>query len=168
MSTFKDNKGRDWEILVNVPKIRAVREACDGLDIGDPTGRALDTLEKDPCKLVDVLFVLCEEQAKEQGISDVQFGEALFGNEIDDATEALIEAHINFSRGRTRSLLRKTMEKTRETRELGMEVAIKKLDDPELMKRVKVEMEARMDREVEESLTRLSSATNSPELPGST
>lgn len=167
MSKFTDNKDREWELLVNVPTIRDVRKTCK-VNLGDPTGRAIDAIAKDPELLVDVLFVLCESQAKERDVSADDFGRALFGDEIDAATEALIEAHVNFSRGRTRLLLRKTMEKTKEARTLGMDVAIKKLEDPALMERVQAEMEKKMDREVEESLTRLSSATNSPVPPEST
>lgn len=163
--------GRDWEVAVNVPNVKAVRAALDGFDLADPTGKEVLKLDTDTVLLVNLLWVLCEEQAKTFGVPEENFGRMLVGDPIDRAAEALVEARINFSRGPTKSLLRKTIETNEAVREAGTKVALEKLDDPKLMEQVTQKMAERMDAAVAETLENLtlsSSATNSPDKPEST
>ena len=90
MVKFTDKRKRDWIINVDAANIQNVREAL-GVDLGNRN--SFKRLARDPSLLCNVLFVLCEEQAKERGVSDVQFGRLLAtGNVIAHATKALIEA----------------------------------------------------------------------------
>lgn len=169
MSSFKDAEGRNWIIAVNVPTIKAVREldTDNVVNLAETSGDVIDRLEADLVLLVDVLWVLCEKQAKEAGVTEVQFGEALLGDAIEEATKALIEAMVNFTPGQRRLLLRKAIETTATVRDKGTKLALAKLEDPELMAKVEAEMEVEMDRRVKNGLMQLTSAMNSPDKPES-
>lgn len=91
---FIDSAGRPWVIVVNVPGIRRVQTMV-GLDlVAAVTGRTKDLA--DPVKLVDVVYVLCKPQADAAGVTDEQFGEAMAGDAIDHACDALIQATCDF------------------------------------------------------------------------
>ena len=165
MSTFEAG-GHTWKIAVNVPTIKDVREL--DVDLADAGPDVIEQLERDPVLLVDVLWVLCRDQAKTLSVTDQQFGEALVGDPIGDATTALIEAIVDFSHGRRKSLLLKAMEKAEEVQQKGTDLALAKLDDPELITRVVSAIQDKVETEVEAALTQLTSATNSPDKSEST
>ncbi len=90
MPKFSDKRKRDWTINVNAANIRNVREAL-GVDLGERA--SFKRLARDPSLLCNVLYVLCEDQAKGRGISEVDFGRLLaVSNVIDRATKALLKA----------------------------------------------------------------------------
>jgi len=86
MRQFKDVKGREWSITIDVAAIRRVRTAL-GIDLMDLAGGDLaDKLLNDPVTLADVLAVLCE------GMDPA----ALFGQVLDDAATALLRELLDF------------------------------------------------------------------------
>ena len=52
-------------------------------------------LKKGKC-LINMLYVICEEQCIERGVSDVQFGQMLQGSPFSNAINALMEEIKNF------------------------------------------------------------------------
>ena len=159
MSKFTDSQGRAWVLVVNVGAIKATREALD-LDLADASPSTIDRLAEDFCLLVDVLWVLCKKQADALGVNSEQFGESLVGDPIDEAASALIKAIVDFFPGQRKLLLRKATEKATEVRSKAEALALAKLDDPELMAQVTEAMEARMNADIEATLTRLNSPTS--------
>lgn len=89
MKKFKDNNNTEWDIAINVAAVRKVRDRlnADLLDIQATMPRLL----ADPIFLVDVIYVLCEPQATEKSINDEQFGEAMAGDALGAAKQALID-----------------------------------------------------------------------------
>lgn len=160
MSAFKDNADKEWTLVLDAPTIRAVRNECGGLDLVDLSGEACEKLAADPCLLVEVLWVLCRD--KSGGIDAAAFGRRLVGDAIERATTALLEAIADFFPKRRRELARALASKNREIRDLGLERALAKLNDPALAKRLTAALEAKMDGQIEAVLTQLNSATNSP------
>ena len=72
MKVFTDTKGRSWEIELNVRQMKRVRDVL-GIDLvnviqtnkdGSVATDTLDRVANDPILLVDILWVLCEVQAK--------------------------------------------------------------------------------------------------------
>lgn len=113
MARFKDNKGRDWDVIVDVPNLKLVRERCHfelGKLLADNFKR-LDELAEDPVLLVDVLFVLCEEQAKEKKVAPEEFGRSLTGDAIGAAYDALRDAYADFCPSQRAKPLRALAEK---------------------------------------------------------
>ena len=121
MKTFKDNAGRTWQIAMNVTVAKRVRSmlGVDLLALGGeadkPEDHLFTRLHSDPCFLVDVLYVVCKTEADAQGVSDEQFGEAMAGDAIDQATKALLEEIVDFSPSpRDRARARRVLDKATE------------------------------------------------------
>ena len=104
MRNFKDNRGRSWQIALNVYEMKRVRSVL-GVDLvnvialgkdGKVQVDLIDRIANDPCLLVDILWVLVEAEAKEQGVSDVDFGSSLAGAAIEEATRAFLDELVDF------------------------------------------------------------------------
>ncbi len=169
MSTFKDDKGRDWRVRVDVTTIRNVREikTADGeiIDLGS-LARVADTFIKmadDPCLLANVLYVLCEKQAAELGVSDEDFGRLMAGDVIEHAATAMEEAVTDFFPQQKRSLLQRLRKKVVEVEAAGINLVSEKLDSPDLEKRILESMRQTMEATINENLSPLSSASSLPE-----
>lgn len=100
MHRFTDAEGRVWTIGVNVTTLKKVRGALDVnlLDIADKSKDLLERLQTDPILLADCLWVLCEDQAKARNpaVTDEDFGRALAGDAIEQATAALLDELMDF------------------------------------------------------------------------
>jgi len=123
MRTFNDNAGRSWSLALNVWTVKKVRDllGVDLLDLGgeSATGSSdkkpglLFRLIADPVLLVDVLYVVCKDQADGAGVTDEQFGRAMGGDAIDAATKAFLEELADFTPSpRDRARARKVIETT--------------------------------------------------------
>ena len=103
MRTFQDTEGRQWTLAVTHASIKRVR-AMTGVDLAElsvdsakkPEDQLFARLVGDPMLLVDVVFALCQPQAEQRGVSDAQFGEAMAGDVIDQATRALLGDLVDF------------------------------------------------------------------------
>ena len=103
MHSFTDNAGRTWTVDITVADIKRLR-AMLGVDFvnltradAPPEEQLLARLATDPVLLVDVLYVLCLDQAQKADITDEQFGRAMAGDAIEEATEALLQAIVDFT-----------------------------------------------------------------------
>ena len=121
MHIFKDNQGRSWEFALNVWEMKRIRAAL-GLDLvnavvvgkdGNVQADLVDRVANDPCLLVDILWVVCEAQAKEDGVSDIDFGSSLAGDAIEEATRAFLDELVDFFPGARRLFLRKAVDLAR-------------------------------------------------------
>ena len=129
MKSFKDVNGKDWIISINVGSIKRVRDLL-GINLLDCIkSNLIDDLKSDPITLVDVLYCLVKEQADKAGISDINFGEAMAGDALEQATDAFLEELINFFPSQKRGLLAKAMDKVREAEKVAMERAEKQLEE---------------------------------------
>ncbi|TWU12857.1 hypothetical protein CA54_16830 [Symmachiella macrocystis] len=120
MSKFTDNAGREWVFTITVDDVRRVRKKLE-VDLLDVD--VFPQLASDPILLADVLFVLCLPQADADGITDEDFGRGLGGDAIDEATEAVLDALVNFSRSAKRATLRKVIDKQKALEARGLEAA---------------------------------------------
>ena len=121
MKTFRDNKRRVWTLEVNVAAIKRVRGLCK-VDLNSivevdsenrPTARLLEQLSSDPVLLVDVLYAICKPDADKQGVTDEEFGEAMAGDAIEQATEALLDEIVDFFPSAKRQVMRKILNAAR-------------------------------------------------------
>jgi len=148
MRTFKDNAGRMWSVTLNVLQMKRIR-AHLGIDLVnvitlDAGGKVkvdlVDRIANDPCLLVDILWVCVEDEAKAAGVTDEEFGRALAGDAIDEATKALLDELVDFFPGAKRLFLKKAVELARKYTG-DMTAALEKaLSDPELERRIEESM----------------------------
>ena len=148
MRSFTDNQKRTWQIALNVYEMKRVR-AILGVDLvnvialgkdGKVQVDLIDRIANDPCLLVDILWVLVEAEAKEQGVSDVDFGSSLAGAAIEEATKAFLDELVDFFPGARRLFLKKAVEVSRQFGEEMTAVLEKTLADPEFEKRLRESM----------------------------
>ena len=166
MSNFADEEKRNWTVRVDVTGIRQVRGALD-INLGD-LSQAADNFVKmgdDPCLLCNVLFVLCEEQAKDRNVSDADFGRLLAGDVIFDATMALEEAITDFFPRKKRSILQRLRKKVNRVQEMGTELVVEKLEEKGLEEKILARMKMQMESLIHAELTPLSSASSLPDKP---
>ena len=102
MPTFQDNASRTWSVNFTVDDVKRMRQDMDFdlLEIfagGQTTESLIMRLRGDPVLLVDLLYVVCQEQANNNNVSDEDFGRAMAGDAILHATNAFLEAAVNFS-----------------------------------------------------------------------
>ena len=96
MRAFTDCHGRKWNVPIHAASLGQVREVL-GVDLLEVfTGNLAGRLAEDVVLLVNILYVVCSVQADARGVSDVEFGESLGGDAIDEATVALLDALIDF------------------------------------------------------------------------
>ena len=157
MQNFKDRDGREWQVVLNVFQMKRVRAAL-GVDLinvieldkdGQVRVDMIDKIANDPCLLVDILWVLVQDQARTLNVTDEQFGTALAGDAIESATKAFLDELVDFFPGAKRLFLQKAVSLARKYTGEMESVLEKALADPEL------------DRRIEESMR------SSPSSPGS-
>jgi hypothetical protein len=137
MHAFNDNQGRTWNIAVNAATIRLVRAyypwflqggAVETFDRLAECGSNLAAAED----LINVLYLLCRDQANAASISDGEFGRALcpdvLGNPIEHATAAMIEACLEFLPAGEAIVLRAARAKNLQVRETARQRALARLD----------------------------------------
>lgn len=95
--TFTDTTGRPWNLIVNVPTMRRVREAT-GIHLVDLLNPAASEAGKllDPITRADVLFALVKPEADAAGVTADDFGAAMVGDADAAASRALVEAVCDF------------------------------------------------------------------------
>ena len=134
MKTFKDMTGLEWRVSVNITTIKRVKGMCDVdlLDIGADENNIIARLMDDPILLCNVIYSICAPQATEHGISDEAFGEAMAGDAIDSATDAVLSDLVDFIPASKRPALRKMYEKLQAYQTKACDLAMEQLNDPEL------------------------------------
>jgi len=155
VKTFTDNASRTWTVSINVDSVKRVRSLCD-VDLMDAVtdgGKLLERLVADPVLLCDVLFAVCKEEADAKGISDQDFGRAMAGDPIDQATTALLEDLVDFFPERKRAVFAAVLRKLRQYEAKALDVANAKLNDPELDARVEKAIEDAFADPLGDSLT---------------
>lgn len=149
MRQFTDTKDRVWEVELNVRQMKRVRDIL-GIDLvnviqaGKDGAVATDTLDRvanDPILLVDILWVLCEGQAKAAGVTDDDFGSSLAGDSIADATRAFLDELVDFFPGARRLFLKKAVDLARKYETENLWLLEKALNSPEFEERLKTSLQ---------------------------
>jgi hypothetical protein len=105
MTTFKDNKGREWKIEINASKLREIKRQL-GFDLL-PKGsfatlaKNASTLARDAELFIDVLWSLCRGQRE---VTPQDFGESLIGDPTEAATAAFISDYKKWFRAYRRKV----------------------------------------------------------------
>lgn len=149
MQSFQDTRGRAWVVDIDVYGVGRVRKlvGVDLYGLVDDGLKPLGELLGDPCKLVDVLFVLCRDKQGKPPESDEDFGRAMAGDVLLKAADSFVEALVDFFPTTARESLRKMLRKGREVGNLLTGQAEKEverfagLDAAELARQVRTSLE---------------------------
>lgn len=102
MKDFQDKESRTWPLSLNVRTLREIKRR-----VKTGKNKPIDLMElifgdlvfeflADAFMLSDILWVCCERQAKEFGVSEDKFFELLEGEVLEDAQRALLGAITDF------------------------------------------------------------------------
>ena len=139
MKTFTDNANRTWTVAVNVGAVKRMRDLLK-LDLaGDNLADVIGKLANDPVALVDTLWVIL------QNVSAEAFADAIAGDVITRATEALLEEIVDFFPEPKRRMMRRILELMRSAERQALERLEAMAGSPE--------MEARLQKEIDSVLT---------------
>ena len=168
MHKFTDDMEREWKIILNTT---IMEEISDGLDIdlfepikegGENVLTKIAPISKENiARFVNMLFMICEAQCKDQSITPKLFGQGLGGIGLKSATTAFYEEWMDFFQCLDRTDLVEAIAKFQGTiRELTTMVAekIKSVT----MEEVKEEMKRKLNSGSETPPIE-NSSTSSPE-----
>ena len=157
MPDFKDASGNAWNIRIDYDTAKRVR------DLAHVNLLAVDedlfTRLADPFCLVETLYAICKPQADHLEMTAAKFGQGFNGESIEAATEALIDGIIDFFPPRRRAVLtelRRATNKVMEKKLVAAEAATANGD-----------LEAAIERAIDESLLRKPNAGSTKSLDGS-
>ena len=146
MAAFKDMNGKEWFVSINVSAVKVVLERT-GYNLMRVLGTdAVTKLSQDLISVVDILYILCQEQAEKAGITDEDFGKALGGFSLGHAVNAFLEALVNFSQTPEEAdVLRETIKTVQESKRLTMQRMKKMAKDPKFLEKLNEELEKPID-----------------------
>lgn len=98
MREFKDSAGRKWELVITVGAVGRVQQETGVLltALFDDGCKVLGELSADVVKLVSAIYCLCRKQAEAACVSAEEFADALGGDTLGAAGEALVRATADF------------------------------------------------------------------------
>jgi hypothetical protein len=109
MRAFRDANGKEWVLRIDAHHAKRVKTLLGvglfGLVAKGWEGAA--ELLGDPVAFVDVLYLLCKDEADGRKMSDEDFGRAMDGSALAAAADAFVEELIDFFPPAKRPLLRK-------------------------------------------------------------
>lgn len=111
MRKFKDCKGDEWELSVDMSSAMALKRevGVDILDIAE--GKDIIVMTTDVATLGATLWLLVAEQAAAKGLDEKQFFKRLDGDALDAATKTLVAECFDFFPPEKRRLLKSAYEK---------------------------------------------------------
>ena len=136
MHTFIDKKNRTWKIDLNFYVVRQIRERCQiNLDnIIEEKAKPIEILANNPQKLVDTLFVICEEQLKAADLTDIDFAKGFGGDTLELATKAFLEELYEYLPSSSRRILKPMLEWSQAEQEKSIVEIEQILQDPAKIK----------------------------------
>jgi len=162
MAQFTLPPNKTIPISLDAAKIQKVR-SLHSIDLASDDGREFQKLAKDYCLLVGVIWTLTEPQATALGLTEQQFYEALVGDPLEHAVDALLQAILDFSPRRRRELIAAVVDKERALEKQAMERALAVINSKELETRLLTTLDDRINTALERALIPSSAATSSPD-----
>jgi hypothetical protein len=165
MQTFTDTAGRVWSLAISTHTVKRVRTLLSVDLMEFVEGSLMGKLMGDVVLFVDVLYAICKPEADARNLTDEQFGQAMSGDVLLAAEEALAESLFSISHPSRRQAARTAWEKAKQLRERASELAVVRLNDPAIERRFEEILNAPIDLDSPPP-TRGSSSTNSPAWSG--
>lgn len=109
MHSFKDAKGRKWDVKLDGWQLVKIQERFKA-DLKNP--EHVVQVSKNFALVIQIVYVLCEEQAKQRKVTEQDFCKSLDNRAIDEAAEAYIGEVIPFLPLVYRELMTEVMDAT--------------------------------------------------------
>lgn len=158
MKTFTDTEGRHWNIKGTLGAFERVKTACDVDMLDLPTTQSCLKQISDVFTLGRVLYVMCEDQCQDRGVTPEQFADGFNADTLHAASDALIEEVIFFCRKELRPALQMALDKARQAERKMLDTMQARIGS----------MEREMDAAIANLSTSTDSATSLPESSAST
>jgi hypothetical protein len=101
----------------------------DLMQVVEGTGGLIERLVRDPVLLCDVVYAVCKPEADQKSITDEEFGRAMAGDAIEQATAALLEELVSFCPSpRDRRNLGRVLTATRGVMDKARDLVEKRID----------------------------------------
>ena len=142
MKTFVDNANRTWTISVNVGAVKRMRDLAKFDLMGDDLAHSIGQLSDDPVVLVDVLWAIVFPQAEKASVSAEEFAEAIAGDAITFAADALLEEIVDFFPGPKRKLMRQVLDRTKAAEKKMLERLEEMVNSPEVQEQIDEKVES--------------------------
>lgn len=155
-NAFTDLAGRRWLLKLNYGLAQRINEALS-VDLANAhQGRVFQQLGGDALLFIQTLTMLIDDQLSEQKVTPEQFVEALDDVVLDQASEALREMIVLFTRPAIRPVLTKMFDKSDQAKQRALAMATQRLDSPEVDAAIERELAA-----LDQTLATSSPAANS-------
>jgi hypothetical protein len=166
MHSFKDARGRAWNLEINCDVIAQVKEACgvNILDLADHESGLLKEVATFPPLLAKFLFSALQEQAAAMKIEERDFSRAMSGDALGEALDALLAELVLFFPKHRRELLQAVLEKNKEVEQAGLNLTLDRLKDPALQDQVVAAMDRKLRLQIEEALRELGPEDEASEI----
>lgn len=166
MSKFTDTEGRVWNVQLSVYLAKQVKQRLNVDLLNEQIHETLASLTDDIVKGVDVLYVLCSQQAEKNNVTDEEFGRSLSGDVLFDGINAMVEALIDFfPNPKKRMWIRKLWEKSTDHQNQTNEKMLAILENEEIDRELELRLNQTKDDAINEALSGLKSG-NLPESSG--
>lgn len=135
MQPFKDSTGHEWAITIDGGLIKQVFAELE-VDLGQPSAGDPPLLTRfctDVIFLVDLLWLACRGQAKELGLTDIEFAGRLQGDTLRTARDALSREWSDFFQSLGREDQVQAIARMVEMVDRGAELVGDQLNQPELL-----------------------------------
>lgn len=131
MAEFTDANDRKWEVFIDIPTVKKLREHdLDVLNFFSGNMEVFEEVVGDPMKLVDTLWVVCRKQIGERGMDEEDFARGLYGDVLMSAAEALVEGICDFFPDpKRRASLKAVFRKTKEAESVMMDNAMARVEE---------------------------------------
>lgn len=145
MHKFSDAKGREWKLGLTYGVLDQIKSdlEIDLLDVQNGGGES-QRLNFDLRSFINLLFVICEEQAKAQSLSDVDFGRSLGGTSLKEAYAAFELEYIDFFQfsPATQAILMKSLGKAKEATETLTTIALEEIESQQTKAAIQQRLES--------------------------
>jgi hypothetical protein len=133
MATFKTLDGKQWLVEVNYLTVKRVRDLCavNVLDICNLDKESLSGWVADDLKVLEVICAVVRPQLASLDMADEEFFAACDGGVLKEAVERLVDQVSDFFQEPRKGLVKKVIQKLRET-EKKMEAQAEKAIDAAL------------------------------------
>lgn len=132
MRTFKDANGREWCVRITTDTIRRCRAEAKVDPLGILSGDLIQRLSADVLVAVDMLTAILKPDLDKAGVTAQQFGDALMGDQLADATTALLEAIADFSPSQQKELIHRLLAAGRRVQTKAAALAMEKVREMEV------------------------------------